>query len=54
MKRTEIIKELCKRYKINAAEASKTLSVVLDNKRFRNKIELHDTLDYYEELGKGG
>ena len=48
MKRTEIISELCKRYKINAAEASKTLSVVLDNKKYRTKAELHKELDELE------
>jgi hypothetical protein len=51
VKRTEIISELCKRYKINAAEASKTLSIVLDNKKYKTKIELHKELDEFEELG---
>jgi len=51
MKRTEIISELCKRYKINAAEASKTLSVVLDNKKYRTKAELHKELDELERSG---
>lgn len=51
LKRTKIISELCKRYNINAAEGSKTLSVVLDNKAYRNKVELHEELNMYEELG---
>ena len=51
MKRTEVISELCKRYKINAAEASETLSVALDNKKYRTKAELHKELDEYEKSG---
>lgn len=51
IKRTEVISELCKRYHLNAAEGSKTLSVVLDNKSYRTKTELHEDLNMYEELG---
>jgi len=49
--RNKIISEICKRYKINAAMASETLSVVLENKIFKNLTELHRLLDYYERLG---
>lgn len=52
MKRTEVISELCKRYHINAAEANQTLSIVLDNRQYKHRGELHAELDMYEELGK--
>ena len=51
MTRQEVISELCKRYNLNACEGSKCLSVVLDNKHYKTKMELHRELNYYEELG---
>ena len=52
LKRTEIISELCKRYHINAAESSETLSIVLDNKNYRSITQLHRELNMLEFLGE--
>lgn len=51
LSRNEVIKILCERYKINAAMAQQTYSIVLDNKQYKHRRQLFDELNYYEELG---